>query len=126
MTKKNIFILLIIILAISSFFRLYSLDSIPPGVYPDEAINGNDAIQSLETNQFKLFYPSNNGREGLFINLIAFSFKVFGVHIWSLKLISALAGILTILGLYLLTKELFEKNGEIIALLSSFFLATSF
>jgi len=93
MDNKKIFIFLILILAIASFFRLWHLNSIPPGVYPDEAINGNDAIQALNTGQYKLFYPDNNGREGLFINLIALSFNIFGVHIWSLKLISALIGI---------------------------------
>lgn len=124
MTKKRVLILLILILVIASFFRLWHLNSIPPGLYPDEAINGNDAVEALGTGEYKLFYPENNGREGLFINLIALSFKVFGVHIWSLKLISALIGILTVLGLYLLTKELF--NSPTIALLSAFFLSISF
>jgi 4-amino-4-deoxy-L-arabinose transferase-like glycosyltransferase len=86
-------------------------------------MDGNDAIKTLETGQFKVFYPENNGREGLFIWLIAFSFKLFGPAVWSLRLVSAILGILTVLGLYLLAKELFDKN---IALLSSFFLAISF
>jgi len=126
MRKNQIIFLFILVLGIGIFFRIWQLDSIPPGLYPDEAINANDAITALETNQYKLFYPENNGREGFFINLIAFIFKIFGIHIWSLKLVSALIGILTIIGLYLLTKELFKRQGKIIALLSSFFLATSF
>ena len=124
MKKYQIIILIILILIIAGFFRLWSLNSIPSGLYPDEAMNGNDAINAISTNKYKLFYPENNGREGLFINLIAFSFQVFGVHVWSLKLIGALAGILTVLGLYFLTKELF--NSAPIALLASFFLAISF
>ncbi len=124
MDKKRIIVFLIIILTIASFFRLWHLNSIPPGLYPDEAMNGNDAIVALETKEYKLFYPDNNGREGLFINLIALSFNIFGIHIWSLKLISALIGILTVLGLYLLTKELF--NSPTIALLGAFFLSISF
>lgn len=124
MKRYQAIILIILILIIASFFRLWQLNSIPPGVYPDEAINGNNAVDALKTKEYKLFYPENNGREGLYINLIAFSFKIFGVHIWSLKLIGALIGILTVLGLYLLTKELFRSTN--IALLSSFFLAISF
>lgn len=124
MKRYQIIILVILILAIASFFRLWQINSIPPGLYPDEAMNGNDAIQALETGEYKLFYPDNNGREGLFINLIALSFKALGVQIWSLRLVSALIGILTVLGLYLLTKELFRSSD--IALLSAFFLATSF
>ena len=125
--KKTI-IFLLIILVIACFFRLWHLESIPPGLYPDEAMNANDALQALKTKDFKVFYPENNGREGLYINLIAFSFAIFGVGIWSIKIVSAVIGILTVLGIYLLTKELFRKHkdSEVIALLSSFFLATSF
>ncbi len=124
MKRYQLILIIIIILVIAGFFRLWHLNSVPPGVYPDEAINGNNAVQALTTNHYKLFYPENNGREGLFINLIALCFNFFGIHIWSLKLISALAGILTVLGLYFLTKELFKS--PIIALLSSWFLAISF
>jgi len=134
MTKNKGLVFLIIILAIASFFRLWQLDLIPPGLYPDEAINGNEAI----SNPGKIFYPENNGREGLFINLIFLSFSIFGISIWALKIVPAIIGILTVFGLYLLvdelsfistlryarvTKEFFNKN---VALLSSFFLATSF
>ena len=118
-------IFLLIILLIAFFFRIWQLDTIPPGLYPDEAINGNEAI----TDPGKIFYPENNGREGLFINLIAGSFSIFGISIWSIRIISALIGILTVLGLYLLTKELFnqdENGSRFIALLASFFLAVSF
>ncbi|XOB41858.1 MAG: ArnT family glycosyltransferase [Candidatus Nealsonbacteria bacterium] len=124
--KNKVLLFLLIIIAVASFFRLWQLSSIPPGLYPDEAINGNEAI----SNPGKLFYPENNGREGLFINLIALSFSIFGVSIFSLKIVPAIIGILTVLGLYLLTKELFTQCDEArprhIALLASFFLAISF
>jgi len=123
LSKKYSIICLLAILALASFFRLWQLDSIPPGLYPDEAINGMDALKTLEAGQFKVFYPENNGREGLFIWLIAFIFKLSGPSAFSIRLVSAILGILTVLGLYLLTKELFNRK---IALLSSFFLAVSF
>lgn len=123
---RKYWLILIIILIIASFFRLWQLSSIPPGVYPDEAINANQAISEPG----KIFYPENNGREGLYINLLALSFNLFGISIWSLKIVSAIIGILTVLGLYLLIKEIFKnrvhKNPEAIALLSAFFLAVSF
>ena len=122
MPRKEI-VFLIIILVIAAFFRLWQLDSIPAGIYPDVAINGNDALDSLKTGDFKVFYPENNGREGLFIWMVALSFAIFGVSIWSIKIVAAIVGILTVLGLYLLTREIFNKN---VALISSFFLAVSF
>ena len=131
MSRKNEIIFLLIILIIAGFFRLWQLNSIPPGLYPDVALNGNEALQGLKIHDFKVFYPENNGREGLMMWLIALSFSIFGVSVWSMKIVAAVAGILTVFGLYLLTKELFsrilkESDSRIIALASSFFLAISF
>jgi predicted membrane-bound mannosyltransferase len=120
------FLLLLGIIGIAIFFRFYQLELVPPGLYPDVAINGTDAIESLKTGQFKLFYPGNNGREGLFIWFDALSIYLFGAGIYALKFPAALAGTLTVIGLYLLGKELFGKKGENAALLASFFLAVSF
>ncbi len=130
-TKKTL-IFLLIILALAAFFRLWQLNQTPPGLYPDVAMNGNDALQGLRTGNFKLFYPENNGREGLMMWLIAASFSIFGVSIWSMKIVAAIVGIITVLGLYLLTKEIFRhaqydiRKTEYITLLASFFLAISF
>lgn len=122
--------LLLVILALAAFFRFYNLTAVPPGLYPDVAINGNDALQALKTGDFKLFYPENNGREGLFINLIALSFWLFGASIFAIKVVPAIFGLLTVLGLYFLTKQLFaylaSRHAEIIALLATFFIAISF
>jgi 4-amino-4-deoxy-L-arabinose transferase-like glycosyltransferase len=123
MQKKTLF-LLIVILVIAAFFRMWKLNEIPPGLYPDVALNGTQAFEALKTGNFKLFYPENNGREGLIMWLIALSFWIFGVSIWSIKIVAAIFGTLTILGLFLLVKELFDN--ENLALLASFFLATSF
>ncbi len=111
---------LIVILIIASFLRLYNLTNLPPGLYPDEAMNGNNAAEF----QWKVFYPENFGREGLFINIQSFFVAAFGNQPWALRLPSAIFGILTVWGLYLFTKELFK--GDKIALLASFLLATSF
>lgn len=109
------------VLIIASFFRLWQLSVIPPGLYPDEAINANQA--ALEP--FRVFYSENNGREGLYLGLLSLSFKIFGVSIFSARLVSALIGILTVLGIYLLCKQLFDK-ARVIPLLAAFFLATCF
>src|SRR3989344_1850110 len=139
--------LLVIILIIASFLRLYNLTELPPGLYPDEAMNGNIAVEALETGNFKIFYPENFGREGLFINIQALFIRQFGHQPWALRLPSAIFGILTVLGLYLFIKEFFKStNNESItnkqirkfatnslfadenavALFSAFLLATSF
>ncbi|MFH0712466.1 MAG: glycosyltransferase family 39 protein [Candidatus Jorgensenbacteria bacterium] len=124
---------LILILLLASFLRLYSLNSAPPGLYSDEATNGNNAVQALEAappdGGFRAFYAENNGREGLFINIQAIFIKLIGSTgligpIEILRLPSALFGILTVLGVYFLTKELFGDKR--IALFAAFLIATSF
>jgi 4-amino-4-deoxy-L-arabinose transferase-like glycosyltransferase len=96
-------------------------------------MNGNNALEALETGKFKVFYPENNGREGLFINIQALFLWFFGVNEpWALRLPSAIFGILTVLGLYFMAKEVFlaatknEHSATYAGLLASFFLATSF
>lgn len=121
-SKYEIFVFLIII-ATAIFFRFYHLQQTPPGLYPDEAMNGINALVANDTGNYQSFYPENNGREGIFINIQAISVKIFGIHPWALRGVSAVIGLLTVMGLYMLTKELFDWH---IAALSSFMLAISF
>jgi len=113
--KKYNILFLVIILALAVFFRLYQLKTIPPGLYPDEAMNGNNALEAIRG------IPPVGG---LFINIQSLSVRIFGNEPWALRIVSAIFGVFTVLGLYFLTRELFNK--ESIALLASFFLATSF
>lgn len=120
---------ILLILSIAIFFRLYNLTATPPGLYPDEAMNGNNAVEALATGHFKVFYPENNGREGLFMNIQALFLKWTGVHeAWVLRLPSALFGIITVVGVYLLAWQLLKKYryGQLAASASSFLLAISF
>lgn len=132
MTTRRSIYLLCLILIIAGFMRLYHLTTTPPGLYPDEAMNGNNALQAIQTGDYKVFYPENNGREGLFTNIQAQFLKVFGTsHLlgtgvnepWVLRLPSAIFGILTVLGVYLLATEMFSVP---VGLLSAFFIATNF
>ncbi len=119
--KKQHLIFLIIIVAV--FFRFFQIGSVPPGLYPDVAVNGTDAIDANQTLNYQIFYPANNGREGLFINFIALSFKILGIGLWQLRLVGAIIGVLTVWGIYLLTNELLGENT---ALFASVFAASSF
>lgn len=122
--KTAVFFILIMTLAV--FFRFYKLDSIPPGLYPDIAINGNNALQSYQTGDYKAFYTDNNGREGMIMWLDALSMAIFGINTLALKIPTAIFGSLTVLGIFLLARQLFDKRRNAIALLSAFLLAISF
>ncbi len=140
--KIIIYISIFAIVALGFFLRFYNINHTPPGVYPDEAVNGIDAVNAINTGNYQWFYPANNGREGLFMNMVALCFSLFGISIMALKLPAILCGTLTILGTYLLTKELFAdylKNSpacnamrsiagrkERIALIAGYLTAVSF
>lgn len=123
MTKRWTICILVGILLLASFFRLFCITSTPPGLYIDEAMDGNNALQVIETGHMKVFYPEDNGREGLYINVLVPFIEVFGNQPWVVRLPAAIAGILTVLGIYFLGKEFFNKR---VGLLAAFLLATSF
>ena len=125
MAKRKIYILLSLslIIALGLFLRAYNINHVPLGIYSDEAFNGLDAINAMH-GHWQWFYEANDGREGLFINLIAICFKLFGVSIPALLLPSIFFGTITILGVYLLSKELFQN--ERIAIIGALLAAVSF
>lgn len=112
------------ILALALFVRVYHLDSLPAGLYPDEATNGTDALLANETGDYRLLYTNNYGREGLFINLQALAVKYFGNTVPVLKFWSVVFGTLAVFGIYLLARELFARR--LYALIAAFLLATSY
>ncbi|MFZ5982639.1 MAG: ArnT family glycosyltransferase [Patescibacteria group bacterium] len=122
--KTKIYLLLLMIIALGFFLRIWNINEAPPGIYPDEAVNGEDALRAIHEGTWAWFYSANQGREGLFMNIIAILFKFFGVSALTLKLPSIIFGTFTIWGTYLLSKELFQKDR--LALIASFLTAVSF
>src|SRR5205809_5393481 len=100
---------------VAGFFRFFRLHVLPLGLFQDEAMNGVDAITALRTGHFSVFYPANNGREGLFINLQALSIAIFGATPWALRAVTATMGVLTVIGLYLLVRDLYDERHAMIA-----------
>jgi 4-amino-4-deoxy-L-arabinose transferase-like glycosyltransferase len=122
-SRLHLRILLVLILAIAAGLRFYALPATPPGLFVDEAMDGANALEALETGHFSVFYPEDNGREGLYVNVAAPFVSVLGNQAWVLRVPAAIFGFLTVWGVYLLTTELLS---ECAGLLAAFFLATSF
>ncbi|MCX6766782.1 MAG: glycosyltransferase family 39 protein [Candidatus Moranbacteria bacterium] len=121
----RLYILLAALIVVGALFlRTYKLSTLPPGVYPDESVNGIDAITANATHHWQLFYTNNNGREGLFMNLIALGFSLFGVSVVTLKMWSVFFGTLTVLGMIVLGEELLASRRA--GLIAGFLTATSF
>jgi hypothetical protein len=103
-------VLLLAILALGAFLRLHQLHSLPPALSVDESMNGCNAPENIEKGRLRVFYPENFGRDGLFINLQTLSVYLLGNGSFALRLPSAAIGIMTVSGLYLLGKVLFETQ----------------
>lgn len=111
------------VMFVAVLFRTVGLGTVSPGLDPDEALNGNEGFDAAQTHQYRVFYPLNNGREGLFINLLGASESAFGAGLVALRIPAAVIGSLTVLFVFLLGEELL---GWRVAAFGSFFLATSF
>ena len=109
------------IFALSWFLRVHDLGSYPPGLFPDEAANGEDSLLILHGDT-RPFYPRNNGREALFFYIEAASLKTFGIGPWQMHLAPAIIGAFSVLAIYFATSAYF---GRLAGLFSSLFLATS-
>ena len=114
--------LLLLVTALAAALRLYALDTWPPGLYHDEAYNGLDAINIIRGVR-PIFFEANNGREPLFVYLVAVSISCLGRSPLAIRLVSALLGTLTIPATYWMTRQLLGR-GE--ALLTALITAVTF
>jgi 4-amino-4-deoxy-L-arabinose transferase-like glycosyltransferase len=93
------------ILAAGAALRFWHLTELPAALYPDEAFYGTDALRSMASGAWEVFYPNNNGHEGLIVWLHAPFILAFGTAPWVLRLQPALIGSLTLVAIYLLGLE---------------------
>ena len=122
--QKYSWVYLLIILAIAALLRIMFLGTIPNGFYCDEASNAYDSYSILHTlrDQHGQFLPwftrsIDDYRESLFVFLTIPFIKLFGLNEFSARLPAAFIGILTVLVLYYLVKELFDRKTALVAAL---------
>lgn len=121
--RDTLYLLLVTLLAAA--LRFYQLGEAPPGFQFDEAFNAIDAEQVWHGNR-PLFLPANGGREALYTYYQAGLGALFGFHVYSLRLASALAGIATIPATYWLLRLLIRRRSRPVALFTSLALTVSF
>lgn len=119
-----------VIVAIAIFLRFWQLGAVPASPDWDEVALGYNAYSLLHTgrDEYGAFLPVvmrsfDDYKPALYSYLAIPTVGLFGLSVWSTRLPSAIFGVLTVIAVYFLVKELFKK--ESLALLSSFFLAIS-
>jgi len=128
--KRKDFILLIGIVLIAAFIRLFWITKVPPSLDWDEASVGYDAYSILQTGKDQwgkvlpvVFKSFGEFKYPIHIYFTALATDVFGYGIFSVRVGSAFFGIVDVLLLFFLTLHL-TKN-KLVAFLSSLFLALS-
>ncbi len=120
--------MILLVILIATWLRLYALAEIPWGMWFDEGYNALEAIGILETGDSQIFFIGNNGREPLFLYLSALAVQFLGAKPYSLRVVSAIGGIISVPLLFRLTTCLFKQEPYRywLGLVASAGLATSF
>ena len=136
--SRHPYLLLLLAILLAGMLRLWQLDTLPLGLYHDEAYNGLDALAMTEGQTFPifhegwelyaseahatrpptptrwpLFFEGNYGREPLHIYLMAVAISLLGPTPLAVRLVPALAGILSVLTTYLAGRALWRHTAPL-------------
>lgn len=84
------------VVLVAFFFRFYRLADHPLGIFFDPAINGLDVVRLLERGGPVIFFPTNGGREALFMYLLIPFVWLFGTVPFSLRALPAAISLLNV------------------------------
>jgi Dolichyl-phosphate-mannose-protein mannosyltransferase len=122
-SPAHLLIALALLFLIALGLRFYRLGELPYGLWRDEGRHGLVALQMLADPSYRPAYiPGGVDLPGLGMYPFALALHIWGIHVWTMRTVTALAGALAILPLYALTRRLY---GPRIALLAAALLAFS-
>jgi 4-amino-4-deoxy-L-arabinose transferase-like glycosyltransferase len=97
------------------FLRFEHLGSIPQGVSGDEAVSGLETRRVLHEGWIGLYSPLAAGQPTGVFYIMSLSFRLFSDSILSLRLVSAIAGILSVGVLYAIVRRNLGANVAFVA-----------
>lgn len=100
--------ILFVIVLVGGALRFYKLGTVPLGLYHDEAFNGQDAWSVLAGNR-PIFFEANNGREPLFLYVMALGMAAWGRTPFAVRFAAALFGTLTVPATFLMARVWFDE-----------------
>ncbi len=132
--KKLLLILISSIVILAAFLRIYQLGNVPPSPDWDEVALGYDAYSIIQTgrDEFGKFLPVvlrsfDDYKPALYAYLIIPAIFLFDLGVFAVRFPSSVFGIISVIAVFFLTRELFEKQKyrDYISLVASFLLAIS-
>ncbi len=134
MIKKYFLIIFLGIILLASALRLWQIGSVPPSPDWDEASLGYNAYSILHTgkDEYGKFLPVvirslDDYKPAFYMYVTVPSVAVLGLNVAAVRLPSAIFGILSVIAVFYLVRELFKdyKYKDELSLLASFFMAIS-
>lgn len=107
-------LLLAVITVIGLGARTWQLETLPPGFYFDEAAYALDA-QRVQAGARDVYFESNNGREPLFMYVLAGAFGLWGATPAVARATAAAFGSLAIIALWAAARALFGPRLALVA-----------
>src|SRR3989344_72155 len=114
-SRKIIWAILIGIILLSAILRLWQLGNVPPSPDWDEVALGYDAYSIIHTgkDEFGKFLPVvlrsfDDYKPALYSYLAIPPILLFGLNVFAVRLPSAIFGIIAVVSVYFLVKELFR------------------
>lgn len=132
--NKKILIILIGIVLVAACLRFWDLGKVPISPDWDEVALGYNAYSILETgkDEYGKTFPVvlrsfDDYKPAIYTYLIIPLIPIFDLNVFAVRFPSAFFGILTVIAVFFLVRELFSENKykEYLALLTSFLLAIS-
>ena len=116
------------VMALAVFLRFYQFPNTPAGMWVDEATEGYDAFALLQNgtdrwgNPFPVYFPGWGSGQNVLQAYLSIPFiKLFGLSIFSIRLVPVILGTCSVYLLYVVVKKIYNTNT---ALLASFLLAS--
>jgi 4-amino-4-deoxy-L-arabinose transferase-like glycosyltransferase len=110
------------ILTTAAFMRLYRLGQMPFGLWYDEADDGLNALRILNEPGYLPVFEGSTALPTHYLYLIALFFRILGVFTFSLRSVSVVVGLATVVAAFFVGSELFNRK---LGLVLAFFLAVS-
>lgn len=132
--KKYTWIILIGIIIFAALLRLWQLGNVPASLDWDEAALGYNAYSIINTgkDEFGKFLPVvlrsfDDYKPALYAYIAIPSILIFGLNVFAVRLPSAVFGIVSVIAVFFLCRELFKnyKYKDYVSLVASFILAIS-
>lgn len=108
LTRRAAAALLGAIVLLALALRLYEIDQLPFGLWRDEARHGLTGLRMAAETSYRPVYVTDLGVQlpGLGLAPFAVTLQLVGVHLWTMRLVTAVAGALTALPVYALVTRL--------------------